>query len=113
VTVPKVVDPWAQLWLGGEKVTLFQVFRQSTSNTNDVSRGREKLRRNELSRFCVPGLLRFSALVRGALPIRYWGVLTVETLPGVANALGSMYCIGTQPGPMPRLQAVVPCGPVP
>src|SRR5579871_4934171 len=90
--VPNVVEPADQFVFGSLNVTLFQVFRQSTSKTNSVSRRPSgKLRRSPVSRFWFPGLRRFSAAVRGAFPRRYWAVLTGEAFCGVENALGSMY----------------------
>jgi hypothetical protein len=73
-------------------VTLFHTLVQSASKTKvPKSFGSGKLRRNEASIFWVPGFHRFSGLVRGALPIRYCAVLTVETFAGVVNAPLSKY----------------------
>src|SRR5260370_6545892 len=102
--VPNAADD--QTALGAAKVTLFQTLRQSTSKTKDISRGREIFRCNAASKFWEPELLRLKGRVRGALPSRNG--------PAVAlKALESTYGIALQPVPIPRLQAVVPFGPVP
>src|SRR5580693_4335889 len=93
VTVPKEVEPEAQLPFGPENTTLFQVFRQSASKTNSCpSPGSGNARRRPESRSQLGGLRTPYGAVRGALPMRYCGVATVETFCGVAKAVGSMYC---------------------
>ena len=85
--VPNVVEVGVHVPLGPPMVTLFQTLVQSASKTKDPkSFGSGKLRRNEASMFCVPGFHRFRARVRGASPIRYCAVLTVEAFAGVVNA---------------------------
>jgi hypothetical protein len=56
---------------GFENTTLFQTLTQSTSKTKvPKSLGRLKLLRSAASRSWLPGPLKVSGAVRGALPIR-------------------------------------------
>src|SRR6185437_92659 len=91
-------------------VVLFQTLMQSASNTKvPKSFGNGKLRWSAASRSCVPGFLRFRGCVRGAFPMSQ----TPFLISGFLNFVWSTYRIGWQPETSPRLQVLVPFGPVP
>src|SRR5260370_12892253 len=94
--------PFPNVDAGFEKVTLFQTLMQSTSKTKvPMSFGRLKLLRRAASRFWLPGPRRVRGAVRGALPMRYIGLLEEEMLFAFLNCVESMYLIAVQPGPIP------------